>query len=155
MLFGRCYVFTTIRLVVEFGADGESEESTVGCPAVAASGQGLGGRKMVNISETNKVPKPRRPCTATTRTGGSCQNHPVRGKMRCRMHGGTSTGPRTAEGRERIAAVHFKHGKRRRALIAERKRCSDIGREIQMEIDAIEKAAIAHGWLTKDWSQMF
>lgn len=29
-MFGRWYVFTTIRLVVEFGADGESEESGEG-----------------------------------------------------------------------------------------------------------------------------
>ena len=71
------------------------------------------------------------------------------------MHGGASTGPRTRQGRERIAAAHLKHGKRRRALIAERKRRNEIGRKIQMEIDAIEKAAIKRGWLAKDWKRMF
>jgi hypothetical protein len=29
---------------------------------------------------------------------------------RCRMHGGKSTGPRTAEGKERIRQAHWKHG---------------------------------------------
>ena len=29
---------------------------------------------------------------------------------RCRMHGGRSTGPRTAEGKARIAAAAFRHG---------------------------------------------
>jgi len=27
-------------------------------------------------------------CGAKTRSGGSCKNHPVTGKKRCRMHGG-------------------------------------------------------------------
>ncbi len=30
---------------------------------------------------------------------------------RCRMHGGMSTGPRTAEGRSRIAAARWRHGR--------------------------------------------
>jgi hypothetical protein len=30
-----------------------------------------------------------------------CQNWPVRGAARCRLHGGLSTGPRTPEGKER------------------------------------------------------
>ena len=29
-------------------------------------------------------------CGAKTRSGGHCMNHPVTGKKRCRMHGGTS-----------------------------------------------------------------
>lgn len=29
-------------------------------------------------------------CGAKTRSGGRCKNHPVAGKKRCRMHGGTS-----------------------------------------------------------------
>ena len=42
-------------------------------------------------------------CGAKTRTrgGAPCQAAPVRGKQRCRMHGGASTGPRTPEGLER------------------------------------------------------
>ena len=102
-----------------------------------------------------KVPKPRRPCGAKTRTGSPCKNHPVSGRKRCRMHGGASTGPRTRQGRERIAAAHLKHGKRRRALIAEHKRRNEIGREIQAEIDALEREAIKRGWLKKDWKKMF
>jgi len=30
------------------------------------------------------------------------------------MHGGKSTGPRTAEGKARVAAAHTKHGRRSR-----------------------------------------
>ena len=32
------------------------------------------------------------------------------GKRRCRMHGGKSTGPRTAEGLERLRAARTRHG---------------------------------------------
>jgi len=55
-----------------------------------------------------KAERPR--CGATTRSGGTCRapavwdhgaSAPRNG--RCRVHGGLSTGPRTAEGRQRIA----------------------------------------------------
>ena len=44
-------------------------------------------------------------CGARTRKGAPCQAQVVPGKRRCRMHGGLSTGPRTAEGKARIAAA--------------------------------------------------
>lgn len=45
----------------------------------------------------------RRTCGANTRTGAPCKMRPVPWGKRCRLHGGFSTGPRTPEGRERIA----------------------------------------------------
>jgi len=42
-------------------------------------------------------------CCAKTRAGAPCIMRVVPGKRRCRFHGGLSTGPRTAEGRARIA----------------------------------------------------
>jgi hypothetical protein len=51
-------------------------------------------------------------CGARCRDGHACQAPPVRDKDtklnrngRCRMHGGLSTGPKSAEGRARIAAA--------------------------------------------------
>ena len=41
-------------------------------------------------------------CGARTRAGGPCRSRPVSGAARCRMHGGMSTGPRTAEGKRRV-----------------------------------------------------
>ena len=100
-----------------------------------------------------KVPEPRQPCGAKTRSGRACKNHPVRGKKRCRMHGGASTGPRTSKGRARIAAIHYKHGKRRRSVVAEQKRRNEEAKKIQWEIEHIEQHAIAEGWLPKDWKR--
>jgi len=42
--------------------------------------------------------------------GTSCQCPAIRGRRRCRLHGGRSTGPRTAEGRERFRQAVTKHG---------------------------------------------
>ena len=43
------------------------------------------------------------PCGAHTRKGTACRALSEPGRRRCRFHGGRSTGPRTAEGRARIA----------------------------------------------------
>ena len=50
-------------------------------------------------------------CDARTRSGTLCRKYPMKRKRRCRLHGGLSTGPKTAEGRARIAAAQFKHGR--------------------------------------------
>jgi hypothetical protein len=56
-------------------------------------------------------------CLAKTRQGTPCQNPVVTDRNRCRMHGGKSTGPRTAEGKARVAAAHTKHGRRSAAHV--------------------------------------
>jgi hypothetical protein len=49
------------------------------------------------------LPRKLRPaCGVRTRRGEPCVARVVPGKRRCRMHGGLSTGPRTADGRARI-----------------------------------------------------
>ena len=70
-------------------------------------------------------------CNAKTRQGTVCQKSPLRGKKRCRLHGGLSTGPRTAEGKARIAATHYKHGKRSKAFTEMRKKIWAELREVE------------------------
>ncbi len=48
-------------------------------------------------------------CGARNRAGNPCGNKPLP-NGRCRFHGGLSTGPRTAEGIERIRTARTKHG---------------------------------------------
>ena len=43
------------------------------------------------------------PCLAKTRKGHPCRNKSEAGRKRCKFHGGMSTGPRTAEGKARVA----------------------------------------------------
>ena len=58
-----------------------------------------------------------RRCGAKTRAGGSCRAPAVRGKRRCRMHGGV---PKSGAPRRNRNAR--KHGLFTKAAIAERKR---------------------------------
>jgi hypothetical protein len=60
-------------------------------------------------------------CGARNRRGGACGS-PAMANGRCRLHGGLSTGPRTAEGIERIRRAKTKHGLYSAAAIAERQR---------------------------------
>ncbi len=54
------------------------------------------------------------------RTKQQCRNPAIRGKTKCRHHGGRSTGSKTAEGKARQVAANTKHGRETRAIRAER-----------------------------------
>ena len=60
---------------------------------------------------------PGRRCLAKTRAGGACQNPAIKDRSRCKLHGGLSTGPQTAEGNARSIAAHTKHGRRSKAHV--------------------------------------
>ena len=55
------------------------------------------------IREARRAARRRVRCGAKTRKGTACRNKSEPGKRRCKFHGGLSTGPRTPEGRARIA----------------------------------------------------
>ena len=55
------------------------------------------------------------PCGALTRKGTPCRALSEPGRRRCRFHGGRSTGPRTAEGKARIAEAQRRRWARWRA----------------------------------------
>ena len=57
----------------------------------------------------------------------------------CRMHGGASTGPRTAEGLERSRHARWKHGQYSAAVLAEQKRVRELltqSRELLKQMQA-------------------
>jgi hypothetical protein len=64
---------------------------------------------------------PRCGARARTRDRQPCQAHPVKGKRRCRMYGGMSTGPRTHEGLERSKRANWKHGRYSQTAIEARR----------------------------------
>ena len=76
-------------------------------------------------------------CSAKTREGSTCKKRPLKGKTRCRLHGGLSTGPRTTEGKARIAAAHYKHGRRSKAFVETRKKIWSEIRRIEKELRAM------------------
>lgn len=60
---------------------------------------------------------PRCGARSRRRDGAPCRAPAIRGRARCRMHGGRSTGPRTAEGLERCRKARWIHGRRSREAI--------------------------------------
>ena len=73
------------------------------------------------------------------KSGTACQKSPLKGKNRCRLHGGLSTGPRTAEGKARITAAHFRHGRRSKKFVEARAKIWAELREIErrMKLDGL------------------
>ena len=58
-----------------------------------------------------EINKPKRLCGAKTRSGHPCRKPALKRKRRCRLHGGASSGPKTAAGKARIANAQLKHGR--------------------------------------------
>ena len=67
-------------------------------------------------------------CGAKTRGGTPCAA-PAMGNGRCRLHGGKSTGPRTAEGLARCRVANWKHGMYAKEALASRRHVRDLLRE--------------------------
>lgn len=68
--------------------------------------------------EAARLARRRIVCGARTRKGGACLNKSEPGKRRCKFHGGKSTGPKTAEGKARIAeAQRLRWAKNRAAAV--------------------------------------
>ena len=72
-------------------------------------------------------------CLAKTRRATLCQKAAITERNRCRLHGGRSTGPRTAEGKARVVAANTKHGRRSRARIERGRAINDELRQIILE----------------------
>lgn len=90
-------------------------------------------------------------CGAKTRGGHPCQKAALKGRERCRNHGGASTGPKTEAGRARIAAAQTTHGRLTKQKRAEAKRNARVGRQICAELAEIEAWALGVGHLEKHW----
>lgn len=94
-------------------------------------------------------------CEARTRKGTLCQRPGNKISGRCKLHGGRSTGPRTAEGLARLAASKTTHGRTTKAIRAKAKHRVEVGRQVMRELKEIEQWAVDQGYLTKDWRRLF
>jgi len=75
-------------------------------------------------------------CGARTRAGHPCRQ-PAMKNGRCRLHGGKSTGPRTAAGRERCRRARWVHGGRSAAFAGMRREGAARRRRIRALCAAI------------------
>jgi len=90
-------------------------------------------------------------CLAKTRQGWECQKPALKGRSRCQLHGGRSTGPRTEEGRARISALQYKHGRRSKEAIAADRARAQANREIWAALRERIALMIADGTLPKNY----
>ncbi len=84
-------------------------------------------------------------CGAKTRRGTACQRPANKQNGRCRLHGGRSTGPKSAEGRAKIAAANLRHGKFTQAKIAKRKEDAKVAKGLRDRLRVIEHNLKAQG----------
>ena len=92
-----------------------------------------------------------RRCGAKTRSGSPCKRPAIADKGRCRLHGGRSTGPRSAEGRARIAEANLKHGQRTNMKLKENRERAEAHREINFALRTQIAVMIQQGFLPKGW----
>ena len=92
-------------------------------------------------------------CGARTKAGGECQRPAVKQTGRCTRHGGKSTGPRTQAGRDKIAALHTKHGRPTKEKRDAARKRTEVGYKIRAEIKQIEASLIEQGVLERNWRQ--
>jgi len=83
------------------------------------------------LKAANAAPR----CGASKRRKETLCRAPAMANGRCRIHGGTSTGPKTQEGIERIRMTHWKHGRRSAEAIRRRKEGVALRREIKRIAD--------------------
>jgi hypothetical protein len=89
-----------------------------------------------------KIQCPR--CTAkSSRSGVQCGRPAIKSSktQKCQFHGGRSAGPKTAEGKARIAALHTVHGQETRVKRADRSAAS-------ARLSQLEDAAYLLGMMT-------
>jgi hypothetical protein len=79
------------------------------------------------LKAANAAPR----CGAKKRRKGTPCGSPAMANGRCRIHGGLSTGPKTAKGIENIRRTHWKHGQRSAEAIRQRKEGMALRREIK------------------------
>jgi hypothetical protein len=88
-------------------------------------------------------------CGATTRAGGACRQpamtSPGGGRGRCRLHGGKSTGARTADGRRRVRTARLVHGRRSAEAIGLRSAAAAVSRRLAWMSQLARQLSAGHG----------
>ena len=69
-------------------------------------------------------------CKATSkRSKNQCGKWAVRGRTTCHMHGGTSLGPKTKEGKEKARLAAYRHGRQTKQVRQSHKEAMELIRQ--------------------------
>ena len=94
-------------------------------------------------------------CGAKTRRGTAYLRPANKNNGRCSLHGGPSTGARTADGRARISAANLCYGKFIKDELKKRRASAVRRRGIRRELRQMERESISNGLLDKHWRDSF
>ncbi len=89
-------------------------------------------------ADVTKAPR----CGAKTRRRGTPCQGPAMRNGRCRLHGGLSTGAKTAEGIERIRRAQLKHGRYSKQAKAERAEARRLTRDLRAAIEVLDALGV-------------
>ena len=103
------------------------------------------GKVLIGLDKRFGADWPGQRCGAKTRRGTPCQSPANKRNGRCRLHGGMSTGPKSAEGRAKIAAANLRHGEFTQAKIAKRKEDAKIAKRLRDRLRVVEQNLRRHG----------
>ncbi|MGH2669416.1 MAG: HGGxSTG domain-containing protein, partial [bacterium] len=126
------------------GSTGGSPSSPpAGTPAPSASAAPLRRGRLKNGNPSGDyLAAPR--CGAKTRAGYACRQ-PAMKNGRCRLHGGKSTGARTAEGQHRAQTARLVHGRRTAAVIGLRSAAAAVNRRLVWMTELAREISAGHG----------
>jgi hypothetical protein len=151
------------KIIVDWGCDddeggghgpGSGPEPAAGGPASSPPGRAVAsgaaaaappprrGRLKNGNPSGDYLAAPR--CGAKTRAGCACRQ-PAMTNGRCRLHGGKSTGARTAEGRRRAGAARLVHGRRTGAVIGLRSAAAAVNRRLAWMTELAREISAGHG----------
>jgi len=144
------------KVIFDWGDDDEGEGSgndngpdpadpaggPAGAPGAAIASPPRRGRLKNGNPPGDYLAAPR--CGAKTRAGCACRQ-PAMKNGRCRLHGGKSTGARTAEGRRRARTARLVHGRRTAAVIGLRSAAAAVNRRLAWMTGLARERAAGHG----------
>jgi hypothetical protein len=147
------------RIVIDWGFDddpadddggdqGPAAGGSTGGPAIrppagtAAAVSAKRGRLKNGNPSGDYLAAPR--CGAQTRAGCACRQ-PAMKNGRCRLHGGKSTGARTADGRHRARTARLVHGRRTAAVIGLRSAAAAVNRRLAWMAELARDISAGHG----------
>ena len=82
---------------------------------------------------------PGKRCLAKTRKGTPCQRPAFKHNGRCSLHGGLSTGAKTAEGLKKISDANLKNGKYTKDKLEAQRHAARVGRRVLAELKRIDQ----------------
>ena len=77
-------------------------------------------------------------CLAKTRKGTPCQRPAFKHNGRCGLHGGRSSGVKTADGLKRISDANLKHGQYTKDKLDAQRNAAKVGRRVLARLKRLE-----------------